>query len=124
MRPASRASKEPCRPLPELGVGRPELCCAAIRLLEVVPDELVLGAGRGKPVGEARMQSRARRLRDRGVGSIANERVAESERVIAGLTRPARPQELPSYEGEQRRPELGLFLLWREHDDRCARELL
>ena len=68
-------------------VGGAELGRVPIALLEVIADELVSLDERGamlvEPAREALVQLRARSLRQRLVGGIADEEVAEAEGVLA-----------------------------------------
>ena len=73
-------------------VGRPELGPVAAGLLEVVAEDLVqldeLGAVLLEPGREALVEVRAGRLRQRVVGRVADQEVAEAEGVLAGELRP------------------------------------
>ena len=66
-------------------VERTELGAIPIRLLEVIPDDLVALAQRPRrlvePVREPLVELRAGRLRDRRVGRVADQQVSEPERV-------------------------------------------
>ena len=68
-------------------VGLPELGLVAGGLLEVVAEDLVqldqLGAVLLEPVGEALVQLGPGRLRQRVVGGVADQQVAEAEAVLA-----------------------------------------
>ena len=70
-------------------VERPELGEPALRLLEVVAEDLrVLAPAIARllldPVRQALVQARAIALRERVIGSIANQDVPEAERLITG----------------------------------------
>ena len=75
-------------------VGQPELGAVAAGLLEVVAEDLVqldeLGAVLLEPGGEALVQLGADRLRQRVVGGVADQQVAEAEAVLARELRPCR----------------------------------
>ena len=81
----------PCTP-----VGRTELCAVAVRLLEVVADDLVRRVRLAvQPVRETLVQARAVGLRQAVVGDVAHEHVVEAERLLTpgartGRTRPSR----------------------------------
>ena len=79
-----------------------ELRPQSVRLLEVVPDELVeLGQIRRRlvePVGEALVQLRAQALRGRSVDGVLHEDVAKAERAVA-----SRPYEAASRERREMR---------------------
>ena len=65
----------------------PSSHAVAVGLLEVVAEDLVeldqVGAALLEPVGEALVQLGARRLRQRVVGGVADQQVAEAEGVLA-----------------------------------------
>ncbi len=65
-----------------------------MRLLEVVPDDLVVLAQASafaalllEPAGEALVELRAHRLRDSGVRLVADQRMAKPVRVLARYLR-------------------------------------
>ncbi len=66
----------------------PELAAVGVRLLEVVAEDLVeleeIPAVALEPFGEPLVQLRADGLRQRVVGRVANQHVAEAERVVTG----------------------------------------
>ena len=70
---------------------RAELAACAVRLFEVVPEELLDCARRLllEPVREALVQLGAPLLGQRRVGGVADEDVAEAERVLARRSSPA-----------------------------------
>ena len=75
--------------------GQPELGAVAARLLEVVAQDLVqldeLGPVLLQPGCEALVEVRARRFRQRVVGRVTDQQVAEAEAVLAGELRRVRP---------------------------------
>ena len=97
-RPPPRApprSGEPlARSLSELGVGPTELHLVPRRLLEVVAEYLVqldeVGPALLEPDGEPLVQLGASGLRERVVGGVPDQEVAEAEGVVAGQLRPCR----------------------------------
>ena len=100
--PRGRPSRSPARAR-DLGVGPAELASVARRLLEVVADDLVeldqLARVRVEPVGEALVQLGARLLRQRVVRGVADQQVAEPERVVAGERRRRRAGSAPCARG-------------------------
>ena len=96
-------------PLPEtceLRVRRVQLGPVAVRLLEVIADDLVRlhEIVRREPVGEALVQLGSNRLRKRLVGGVTDEQVAKAEALVFREGRRGRPDELLAYE----RREMGL----------------
>ena len=93
-------------------VGHPELGAVAAGLLEVVAEDLVqldeLGPVLLQPGCEALVEVGAGRLRQRVVGGVADQQVAEAEAVLAGELRPVRPDQLLADERGQARRHLGL----------------
>ena len=91
-RPAA-ASRSPARSA-RAASGLSELCLVAGGLLEVVAEDLVqldeVGAALLEPAGEALVQLGADRLRQRVVGGVADQQVAEAEAVLARELRPGR----------------------------------
>ena len=71
-----------------------------VRLLEVVADDLVAldEVVLREPVGEALVQLGARRLRQRLVGRVADEQMAEAEALVVGERRRRRADELLAHE--------------------------
>ena len=93
--PFSRAEGELLR----LVVDGSELRPVPVRLLEVVPDDLVplgemLGVDLLEPVGESRVKLGSKLLRHRLVRGVADEQVTEAERVLAWQIRPVGPDQL------------------------------
>src|SRR5262245_61544080 len=118
----SRARREPV----ELRIPRVELVAIALRLLEVVADDLVAFEevlGR-KPVGEALVQLGAGRLRERLVRGVTDQQVAEAEAFVAGERRRRRANELLANERLQMRLDGWAHWVRREHRDRPAVEHL
>ena len=80
-------------------VGLSELLLVAGGLLEVVAEDLVqldqLLSALLEPVGEALVQLRPGRLRERVVGGVADQQVAEAEAVLAARTAPCRDGSAP-----------------------------
>ena len=69
-------------------IDRTELGPIPVGLLEVVADDLLIGARAFvEPVGEAFVQLSADFLRDPAVGGVADEDVAEAESVLIGKAR-------------------------------------
>ena len=110
---AGTRSGEPVRGLTgepsRLVVERPELLSVPERLLEVVPDDLVLllgalAADASDPRGEPFVQVGSAFLGDRPVGGVPDQDVAESERLFAGDHRAIRPHELLA---DQRTDQIG-----------------
>ena len=93
------------RPAP-LARRRVELGVDAVRLLEVVADELVPGlvAALVEPRGVALVEVGARRLRDERVGDVADQDVGEAVGLLAGHLALRRADELPP--GERGQPLL------------------
>ena len=77
---------------------RPELDAVAIGPFEVVADDLVqldeIGSALGDPDGEALVQLRPGRFRQRVVGCVADQQVAEAKGVLARELRLVRAQQL------------------------------
>ena len=100
-------------------VGQPELGAVAAGLLEVVAEDLVqldeLGPVLLQPGCEALVEVRAGRLRERLVGRVADQQVAEAEAVLARELRPVRPDQLLAHERGQARRHLGLLGRERLH---------
>ena len=100
-------------------VGQPELDAVAAGLLEVVAEDLVqldeLGPVLLQPGGEALVEVGAGRLRQRLVGGVADQQVAEAEAVLARELRPVRPDQLLAHERGQARRHLGLLGCERLH---------
>jgi hypothetical protein len=105
----------------------------AIRLLEVVADDLVVpGQLRvrvsRKPCREARVQLGTEQPRHRCVRDVADQYVVEAKAVVAGEERAVRADELLAGEGEQRATEARAVLQQRLDGsaveepalDRCA----
>src|SRR5215217_6755481 len=93
--PFSRTEGE----LPRLVVDRSELRAVAVRLLEVVTDDLVpfgemLDADLLEPLGKSPMKLGPKLFRHRLVGGVADEQVTEAERVLARQIRPVGPDQL------------------------------
>src|SRR5205823_14814615 len=57
-----------------------------------------LGAAQLEPAGEAFVQLGADCFRERVVGCVADQQVAEAEAVVAREHRPVRPDQLPAHE--------------------------
>ena len=97
--------------LPRRLTRRAELDPVAIRPLEVVADDLVeldeIGGTLGDPAGEARVQVGAGRFRERLVGRVADQQVAEAKGVLSRKLRAIRAQQFPANERRERRHELG-----------------
>ncbi len=126
-RAAAGGGQAPARLLAE-GAGplvhRPQLRAVAVRLLEVVADELVLldqpGTALLQPAPEALVQLGPRRLRQRLVGGVPDEQVAEPVRVVPCDRRRLRTDQLLAHE----RGESGLqvALAGQEDVERAAVE--
>ena len=102
-----RARRGPVAERADLVVDRAELGAVAVAPLEVVAEDLVecdeLGAVLFQPGGEALVQLGAGRLRERVVGGVADQQVAEAEPVLAGELRPVGPdQPLADERGQTR----------------------
>ena len=117
------------QPLPRLPGDRvvrrhPELGAIAARLLQVVAEDLVeldqIAAVLGEPAGEALVQLRPRRLRERVVGGVADQQVPEAEGVLAGKLALVGADELLANERGQARHHLRL--LGGQRLDRAAME--
>jgi hypothetical protein len=109
----------------ESRVGRPELDPVAMRLLQVVADDLVgsLVAQLGRqPVRVTPVQRRALPLRDRLVGRVANEDMAEAEAVVARHSRPIGPDHLLPHEREQMGADLASLALRKKLEDSATVE--
>ena len=103
--PVRGPTGEPSR----LVVERPERLSVPERLLEVVADDLVLllgaiAADASDPRGEPLVQVRSALLGDRLVRGVADQDVAEAERLLAGDHRAIRPHELLA---DQRTDQVG-----------------
>ena len=85
----------------------------------MVADDLVqlneVGSALLDPDGEALVQLRSGRFRQRVVGCVANQQVAEAKGILARELRPVRAQQLLSHEGRERSDELGLVRGERLH---------
>ena len=95
-----RTPRERCR----VRIVRVKLAPVTGRLLEVVPDDLVLldkSGVRVEPVREALVQLRSRRLREGFVRSVAEQEVAEPECVLRRDQRAVRANELLADERDQ-----------------------
>ena len=96
-RPAA-ASRSPARSA-RARSGCPSSLLVAGGLLEVVAEDLVqldqLLAALLEPAGEALVQLRPRGLRERVVGGVADQQVAEAEAVLAARTAPCRDGSAP-----------------------------
>ena len=95
-------------PLGESRIGLSELGLVAGCLLQVEAEDLVqldeVGAFLLEPVREALVQIGSRRLRQRVVGGVSDQQVAEAEGVFRGnLRRVGADQALPDEGGEARR---------------------
>jgi hypothetical protein len=91
---------------PPAGVHRPELAPQAVGLFQVVGEQLrvlaqPLAGGPLQPAGEALVQLGAERLGQAGVGGVAEQRVAEAERLLAGDVRGRRADQLPAHQRAQ-----------------------
>ena len=118
--PAGRPRGEPAARSPSGPGSRrraAELDAVAVSLLEVVADDLValdeLRAVVLEPAGEALVQVGARRLRERVVGRVADQQVAEAEAVLGRHERPLGPDQLLAYECGQPRHDLHVGRLER-----------
>ena len=93
--------------------GHPELGAVAAGLLEVVAEDLVqldeLGPVLLQPGCEALVELGAGRFRQRVVGGVADQQVAEAEAVLAGELRLVGPDQLLAHERGQARRHLGLL---------------
>ena len=103
---SGRADACECPVGEEPGIGRiiPQLDAIPIRLLEVIADDEVAFAGIGsraalEPIGEAFVEGRPLRLRERLVGGITDEAVAEPEGVPSRSARSARAGSAPCGRG-------------------------
>ena len=87
-------------------VDRGELHAIAVRLLQVVADDLVLlrEADLVEPVRKSLVQLGAELLRHRFIRRVANQQVPEPERVLAGQVGPVGPDQLLPNEGLQVAP--------------------
>ena len=106
-----------------------ELVSIAEGLLEVVADHLLeLPRPRAgcplQPLGEALVQLAARLLRHRVVCSLAEQDVAEAERLVAREERSMRPDQLPADERLEVDVDGGTRRLGRRIEHRSAPELL
>jgi hypothetical protein len=126
-RPPGAAQEPPARPLADRrrrAVQRAELDAIAVRVLEVVPDDLVqldeAGAVLLEPEGEALVQLRPGRLRQRLVRGIADEQVAEAIGLLVREHRLLRAHEILPHELDE--PAVHLGLLRREGSDGTAVE--
>ena len=91
--------------------GLAELRPVAVGLLEVVTDDLLvlgqaLGDGPLEPVGEALVEDRPLGLRERLVGGVADQDVAELEGVAGRQLGAFRADKLLANQGEERAPDL------------------
>ena len=109
---AARSETLPCRGGEHGIVGQPELGAVREGLLEVVAEELVeldeLGPVLLQPGGEALVEIRAGRLRERLVRRVADQQVAEAEAVLARDLRSVRPDQLLAHERGEARGDLRL----------------
>ena len=91
-------------------VGAAELCAVVVGLFEVVAEDLValdeLGVVVFEPVGEALVQLGPGCLGERVVGGVADQDVAEAERVLAGERGPVGPDQLLAHQRGQPRGHL------------------
>jgi hypothetical protein len=98
-----RAVGEPSLPLAD----RPELGPVAVRLLEVVADDLLVAAPFSlQPVREAGMKLRSRLLGHPRVCRVPHELVTEAERVADDEHRPDRSDQLLPHQALKRRADL------------------
>ena len=88
-----------------------ELGAVAIGLLEVIADDFVqldeIGSALGDPGGEALVQVGPGRLRERLIGGVADQEMAEAKGVFAGKLRPVRAKQLPPDERRREAPAAG-----------------
>ena len=84
-------------------VDRSELYAIAVRLLQVITDDLVLlrEADLVEPVRKSLVQLGAKLLRHRFIRRVANQQVPEPERVLTGQVGPVGPDQLLPNEGLQ-----------------------
>ncbi len=110
----------------ERRVGAVELRPVAVRLLEVVPDDLVSfdEIVRREPVGELLVELGARRLRQRLVRRVADEQMAEAVPLVLGKRRGGRADELLAHERRQMRLDVGANKTGRELRYRSTMEHL
>ena len=114
--PVARSASGGCQPFrgacAQSGIGRAELHPVAIRLLQVVPDDLVeleeLDPVLLEPRRVSLMEVRTSRFGERLVRSVAEEEVAEAEAVVAGDERLVRSNDLLADECGQARSDLGV----------------
>ena len=112
-RPQSRG-REPCGGTPGQGepavACRPQLDAVSVGALQVVADDLVelheIGAVLAHPGREELVHLRTNRFRQRVVGCVADQQVAEPVGVLARKLRALRPNELAAHERRERSPEL------------------
>ena len=125
--------REPVRGLPRersrLVVERPERLSVPERLLEVVADDLVLllgalAADAADPRGEPLVQVGAAFLGDRLVRGVADQDVAEAERLLAGDHRAIRPHELLADQRTDQVGRVGAEVLGEQVPDGAGVELL
>ena len=100
-------------------VGLSQLLLVAGGLLEVVAEDLVqldqLLSALLQPAGEALVQLRPGRLRERVVGGVTDQQVAEAEAVLACELRLVGTDQLPADERGQTRRHLRLLRCERLH---------
>ena len=88
----------------ELVVGVPELAMVERRLLEVIAEDLVEldeAASPLEPAGKACVQLSACLLRERVVGRVADQEVAEPVRLVIGEILSFGPDQLLAYEADE-----------------------
>ena len=97
-------------PVGERPAGPAKLLPIAICLLEVVAEHLVqldeIGSVLLEPVGETLVQLGSGGLRQRVVGCVSDQQVAEAERILAGKLRPVGTDELLAHQPRQARRHL------------------
>src|SRR5581483_10463334 len=100
-RPATGGCKPVACALREGCIGFSELELVARRLLQVVAEQLVpisqLFPALPEPVSEALVELRARRFRERPVGGVAHQQMAEAKGVLAGELGAVGADQLPTH---------------------------
>ena len=107
------------------GIGRAELHPVAIRLLQVIPDDLVgrvLSELRDEPVDVPLVQRRALPLGNRVVRGVADEDVTETKAVVSWQRRPVGSDQLLANERQQVRADRGSLGLGQQRSDGAAVE--
>ena len=121
-------SRPACERVRALVIGA-ELCSVHPRLFQVIADDLLLFrdgvAGDAlQPVGETFVELRASSFRDRLVGRVADQEMAESEGILADQRRAFGTDQLLPHERQEIRPDVSAVISGHEIHDGADEELL